>query len=268
MEGWIKLHRSIKENWIWSDAQKLKFWIDILLTVNHNENKVNIGNEIIICQRGQSIKSLKNWADQWNVSKDYARNFLELLRKDKMILLENLKITTRLTVCNYDNYQSDLHVNQTPDKRQANGSQTQSHPNKNDKKEEKENNEENYIEIENLKIKFENFRKLFGGSKRGLETEFKDFQKHKDWKEVILILETSLRNEINHRNNLNNKNAFCPPWANLKTWINQRRWEIEYENTKPIQNSPPLERKKSQAVLEAEEKERIFQEKLKNQNNE
>ena len=42
--------------------------------------------------------------------KDSARNFLKLLEKDGMILHESLSKSTRITVCNYDTYQSDLHV--------------------------------------------------------------------------------------------------------------------------------------------------------------
>lgn len=133
MEGWIKLHRKIIDHWIYKDSLKFHWWIDILLMVNHEDNKVNIGFELFECKRGQSIMSLKNWADRWNVNKDTARNFLKLLEKDGMIIHENLSKTTRLTVCNYEDYQISLHNRQTMGKRKTNDGQTQSDPNKNDK---------------------------------------------------------------------------------------------------------------------------------------
>ncbi len=142
MSGWIKLHREIKDHWIWQDSLKLKWWLDILLTVNHAPAKVNIGMQLYDCDKGQSIMSLSSWADRWKVSKDKARNFLVLLEKDGMITHESLGKTTRITVCNYDSCQSDLHDNQTQSQRKANDSQTLSHTNKKNKKNKKIDNKE------------------------------------------------------------------------------------------------------------------------------
>jgi len=146
MSGWIRIHRQINEHWLWDDPRKLKWWIDILLEVNFKKNKVNLGYNLIECKRGQSVKSLKSWADRWGVSKDSARHFLGLLEKDQMITLENLKITTRLTVCNYDKYNDTIHGEQTESKRRANGEQTQADPNNKGNKGKKEKNVI-YIEI-------------------------------------------------------------------------------------------------------------------------
>lgn len=142
MTGWIKISRDIQNHWIWKDPIKLKWWIDILITVNHADTKVNLGFELYECKRGQSIMSLKNWAERWCVSKDSTRNFFTLLEKDGMIIHENLSKSTRITVCNYDTYQNNLHDEQTQSKRKANDEQTQSGTNKKEKnvKETKENN--------------------------------------------------------------------------------------------------------------------------------
>lgn len=140
MEGWIKLHRSIQEHWIWQDPVKLKWWIDILISVNHKDAKINIGNEIYECKRGQSIKSLNTWAIDWKTSKDTVKNFFNLLEKDKMITRENLLISTRLTVCNYVTYQDDLHDCLTPDLRLPYACLTPAFPNNNVKNVNKEKN--------------------------------------------------------------------------------------------------------------------------------
>jgi len=144
MSGWIRIHRQINEHWLWDDPRKLKWWIDILLEVNFKKNKVNLGYNLIECKRGQSIKSLKSWADRWGISKDSARHFLHLLEKDQMITLENLKFTTRLTVCNYDKYNDPAHGDQTETKRRPNGDQTEADPNNKEKegKESKANKED------------------------------------------------------------------------------------------------------------------------------
>lgn len=147
MAGWIKIDRKIQDHWIWKDPVKLKWWLDILITVNHCDTKVNIGMELYDCKRGQSIMSLSNWAKRWGISKDSTRNFLNLLQNDGMILHESLVKTTRITVCNYDSYQDELHDKQTTSKRKPNASRTQAErdtdTNKNVKNE--KNEEEEYI---------------------------------------------------------------------------------------------------------------------------
>lgn len=75
---------------------------------------------------------------------------------------------------------------------------------------------------------FEKFRFLYGGVKRGGETEFKNFKKkHSDWEEVLPKLKPILERQINHRKRLTSQNEFVPKWKNLQTWINQRCWEDE-----------------------------------------
>ena len=135
-------------HWIWEDAIKFKWWTDILITVNHAPSKVNIGMQLYECGRGQSVMSLSNWASRWKTSKDKARNFLTLLEKDGMILHESLGKTTRITVCNYDSYQCDLHDSQTLSHLSNNDSQTLSHTNK---KNNKNNNKEISTKVDTKK---------------------------------------------------------------------------------------------------------------------
>lgn len=113
MAVFISLHTKIQDHWIWKDSNKLKWWIDILLTVNDKDNKTTLGNEVFICKRGDSLLSIQSWASRWGVSKDTARNFLTLLEKDKMICRVSLGKSTRISVCNYDSYNKPLHVNRT-----------------------------------------------------------------------------------------------------------------------------------------------------------
>ena len=82
-------------------------------------------------------------------------------------------------------------------------------------------------ENENENI-FDEFRKEYLGTKRGNETEFKNFQKHKDWKTVLPTLKNCLTTQIEQRQKLKDSGKFVPEWKNLQTWINQRCWEDEY----------------------------------------
>lgn len=107
--GHISLFRSIRQHWIWQDAEKLKWWIDILLEVNHKQQKILLGGKLVVCNRGQSINSLQTWAKRWRADKSAVRRFFKLLESDYMIVTENIAATTRLTVCNYGSYQDWRH---------------------------------------------------------------------------------------------------------------------------------------------------------------
>ena len=141
MEGWIMLHRKIRGHWIWDDPVKLRWWMDMLLEANHADGVVNIGMQLIDCRRGQSVRSLQGWAKRWMVSKSTVRNFFDLLKKDKMIDTENITVTTRVTILNYEDYQKVEHAKKPQRKRKANATKTQGDPNNNDNNDNNDNNE-------------------------------------------------------------------------------------------------------------------------------
>lgn len=107
-QGWISIHRGILDHWMFQDRRefsKLEAWLDILLMVNHSPQKILIQGQLIEVGRGQSIRSVETWGERWKWSRGKVRSFFKLLQKDSMITTENIQITTRLTVCNYDSYQ-------------------------------------------------------------------------------------------------------------------------------------------------------------------
>jgi hypothetical protein len=125
--GFIFLHRSLRDHWLWSDSTKFQWWVDILMECNHEDNRVSIGFEVFDCKRGQSVKSLETWGKRWKVDLSTVRRFFRLCEKDSMIIRENLQKTTRITVCNYDFY-NDL---QQLKQRQSNGKAIAAQPRSN-----------------------------------------------------------------------------------------------------------------------------------------
>lgn len=136
-EGWIMLHRKVTDHWVW---QKKPFsygqaWTDILLECNHDERKTLIKGVLITCSRGQSINSLKTWAKRWGWTVAATRHFLTLLENDDMIQTKSERVTTRLSVCNYETYQAKQHAESTQNNRKTNAEQSQSNTNNNDNNE-------------------------------------------------------------------------------------------------------------------------------------
>ena len=111
MAGWIKLHRRFMEHWLYTKEKRpftfREAWLDILLNVNYEEKKVNLGYEIFECGPGQSLLSMQTWATRWRWSPSKVRRFLNLLKKDEMVLLENVQKSTRITIINWESYQDD-----------------------------------------------------------------------------------------------------------------------------------------------------------------
>lgn len=113
--GWIRLYRAIRKHWLWEDAIKLKWWIDILLQANHQDRKVLIGNELMNIERGSFHTSIIKLSDRWQVDRKTVKKFLEILEKDGMITLKTSKKGTTLKVSNYEGYQGNSEV-QIPNK--------------------------------------------------------------------------------------------------------------------------------------------------------
>jgi hypothetical protein len=118
--GFICLFRSIRKNWIWKDAEKLKWWLDILMEVNHAEGKVLISGTLLICNRGESLNSLQTWAKRWHTDVSSVRRFLLLLQKDQMICYKSEGKTTRISVCNYESYNGQRNEGEKQVKRRRN----------------------------------------------------------------------------------------------------------------------------------------------------
>lgn len=132
-KGWIKIHRSISSHWISQKPEYLAAWVQILINVNHTTEKNLFGNKLLECKRGESLKSLDTWAQIFGSSwtKKKVRNFFKLLENDSMIVTNSERITTRLSVCKYDSYQSSGHADETQGKRKGHAEGTQRAPNKN-----------------------------------------------------------------------------------------------------------------------------------------
>lgn len=149
MSGWIKLHRSITNHWLYTEKRKFsKFeaWNDMLLNVNYSDCKTIIKGNIYEVKRGQSILSLDSWSKRWSWDKSSVRRFFNLLEKDEMIIVKSDNITTHLTICNYESYQGQCNTDDTQTKRRRNADETQTTPIK-ERKEYKERKEEKEYNI-------------------------------------------------------------------------------------------------------------------------
>ena len=117
MKGWVSIHRSIQDHWIWEDPKYLKWWLTILMSVNHEEKAFTVGLEAFICNPGQSFRSIEQWTSQFSCSKKTTIKFFKMLQKEDMIECKNLGKGNRrkhlLTVANWSKYQATETENYT-----------------------------------------------------------------------------------------------------------------------------------------------------------
>lgn len=105
MSGWIKIYRDIASHWIFQDAEKFKWWIDMIFLASYEDNKVLAGNHLVSLKRGQFIASISFLVKRWGVGKDKVINFLKLLQIDGMIDKVTDNNVSIVTICNYESYQ-------------------------------------------------------------------------------------------------------------------------------------------------------------------
>lgn len=108
MEGWISIHRQIRDNWVWKSNEpfdKRSAWIDLLLSVNHKSKKIPFENGFIEIERGQVLTSIKQLSEKWKWSRHKVSDFLNQLEQDTMIVQVRDTRKTLISIVNYNIYQ-------------------------------------------------------------------------------------------------------------------------------------------------------------------
>ena len=107
-QGWIKLHRRVAESAIWETDEpydKRSAWIDLLLSVNHEDRDIVIQNDVLKVSRGQRFTSVRKLSKRWMWSPARTLAFLRVLENLDMITRDSTHNGTLITVIKYDIYQ-------------------------------------------------------------------------------------------------------------------------------------------------------------------
>lgn len=117
-KGYIPLWRDIQDHWLWKSEEPFddrSAWIDLLLSVNHEDRKLKVGNTIITIHAGQMWTSYKKLANRWNWSRPRVYRYTKMLKSDGMIFIDATPNGTLLTVVNYGNFSITRNTNVTTD---------------------------------------------------------------------------------------------------------------------------------------------------------
>lgn len=106
MAGWIKISREIANHWLWQDADRLKWWLDLLFLAAWEDKQVLHDSHLFVLRRGQIIASISFLSERWGKSRPTIIKFLRLLEEEGMIKRSTVyRQTSILTICNYEKYQ-------------------------------------------------------------------------------------------------------------------------------------------------------------------
>ena len=106
-KGWISLHRSLLDHWLWKEKpfSKASAWIDLLLSANHEDKKMLFDGNLITVKRGQQLTSIRKLSERWGWNRRTTRKFLFALESDGMVTVECTTRCTTVTILNYGKYQ-------------------------------------------------------------------------------------------------------------------------------------------------------------------
>jgi len=152
--GYFPLYRKFQDHPFWKEKRvfsKAEAWIDLLWEAQHNEfpEEVLIGLKILICNYGESLKSIRTWGKRWRWSEKKVWNYFQLLKKMRQIDTDNETVTTRLTILNYKQYDPRKMKKETEKetvgKQSGNSRETRGNTDKNVKKDKNVKNDNKVI---------------------------------------------------------------------------------------------------------------------------
>lgn len=108
MEGWIRLHRKIQENWLWSKKRKFspfEAWISLLFKANYKDTKILLNGKIIPIKKGSFITSELKLAEEWSWDRKTVKAFLSTLQNEGMIKKSSTTKWTSVSIEKWALYQ-------------------------------------------------------------------------------------------------------------------------------------------------------------------
>lgn len=106
--GWIALHRSLLDHWLWKDKpfSNGQAWIDLILLANHKDVKEYANGSLKLFKKGTVNRSIESISHRWGWNRKKTRKFLNALEADGMVTVNVTTHGTTITLINYDIYQT------------------------------------------------------------------------------------------------------------------------------------------------------------------
>ena len=211
--GYVKLWRKSLDSGMIQNHKLWVFWTWCLIKASHKKTKQMVGMQMVDLEPGQFVFGRKAAAGETGLSERNIRTCLQLLKNTQNLTIKPTNKFSIISIVNWSSYQQTDEQNDQQNDQQV----TSKRPASDHKQECKEH--KNNIYTPN----FEKFWLIYP-KKIGKGAAFKSYQKIKEPKPTLKIIETAIENQKQSQQWQDSQ--FIP---NPATWLNQRRWEDEPE---------------------------------------
>ena len=105
-QGWIKLHRSLKEKAFIKDPEKLALWIHLLMMANHTEREEMFAGKPVKCKPGQFTTGRKQLAESTGIDESKIYRILKYFKEnEQQIEQQTCNKNSLITIKNWGFYQ-------------------------------------------------------------------------------------------------------------------------------------------------------------------
>lgn len=120
MNGWIKVHRKMKDSSVFGDPDILRLWLLCLMKATYIKRGVLIDKEEIILEPGQFVTGRKSLSQEYNemlspkkkVKETTLWHWMQKLKKWRKIDINSNTKYSLVTIVNWDEHQDRLTTNQ------------------------------------------------------------------------------------------------------------------------------------------------------------
>lgn len=226
--GWISLHRKIRNSPAYSDPFLFKLWAHCTLKATYVEYEQQIGTEKITLQPGQFITGRDALADEYNrgVQPKLLVKPLSLWRKLKILedmQLLNIQSTNKYSVITVLNWNEDQQSEQLMNNKRTTNEQ-QMNTNNNSNNSNNKNKEKDTVHQDEL---FESWWNLYNNKKGKVKCLAKYQSLLKKHSHETMM--TGTNKYLHHREDLVRRAGFLPQQQNPFTFLNGEHFNDEYQ---------------------------------------
>jgi DNA-binding transcriptional MocR family regulator len=155
MQGWVKIHRQIKDKAYYKDSEFIHLWIHLILCANHCNGEYLNGYEIIKLKKGQFVTGRKKLSQETGISESKIERILKVFESEQQIEQQTNSRSRLISILSWDKYQQT--EQQTDSKRTATEQQVNTNNNDNNYKNEKKDSKPRKIMFEDSEL-FDKFK--------------------------------------------------------------------------------------------------------------
>ncbi len=214
MEGWVSVYRKLASTDLWLKQKftKGQAWVDLIILANHKDGIIEKRGQIVSVKRGQIGWSELALSIRWKWSRNKTTRFLFWLENENQIIQQRKRVTTLITVVNYEKYQNpEKYMKQQKIQQKDNRSLKtiqQKDTNNNDNKRNNENKKIYIAVIDYLNKRTEKKFKTTKGNIKWIEVRLNEGHTLEDFEKVIDIKTSQWKNNSDNNKFLRPETLF------------------------------------------------------------